>query len=45
MHLGRAYKKLDLSGRTQLAAALGDRAIPAESELATRIAGPTPIQA
>jgi DNA-binding CsgD family transcriptional regulator len=44
MHLGRAYKKLDLGGRTQLAAALGDRAIPPESELATRIAGSTPTQ-
>jgi DNA-binding CsgD family transcriptional regulator len=31
MHLGHAYNKLNLSGRTQLAAALGDRAIPAES--------------
>jgi DNA-binding CsgD family transcriptional regulator len=31
MHLGHAYTKLNLNGRTQLAAALGDRAIPAES--------------
>ena len=38
MHLGHAYNKLNLSRRTQLAAALGDRAIPAESELGTRIA-------
>jgi DNA-binding CsgD family transcriptional regulator len=30
MHLGRAYHKLNLRGRSQLAAALGDRAIPAE---------------
>jgi DNA-binding CsgD family transcriptional regulator len=45
MHLGHAYNKLNLSGRTQLAAALGDRAIPAESELATRIAEPTTTHA
>ena len=31
MHLGRAYKKLNLSRRTELAAALADRAILAES--------------
>jgi DNA-binding CsgD family transcriptional regulator len=31
MHLGRAYNKLNLSGRTQLAGALGDRAIPVEN--------------
>ena len=31
MHLGHAYNKLNLNGRTQLAAALGDRAIPAKS--------------
>jgi DNA-binding CsgD family transcriptional regulator len=41
MHLGRVYNKLNLSGRTQLARALGDRVIPAESELGTQIAGPT----
>ena len=40
MHLGHAYNKLNLRGRTQLAGALGDRAINAESELATRIAEP-----
>jgi ATP/maltotriose-dependent transcriptional regulator MalT len=44
MHLGHAYNKLNLSGRAQLAAALGDRAIPAESELGTPIVGPTPTQ-
>ena len=31
MHLGHAYNKLNLNGRTQLAAALGDHAIPAEN--------------
>jgi DNA-binding CsgD family transcriptional regulator len=41
MHLGHAYNKLNVSGRAQLAGVLGDRAIPAESELGTRIAGPT----
>ena len=45
MHLGRAYNKLNLNGRTQLAAALGDRAMPSESELGTRIAGPSRTQA
>ena len=44
MHLGRSYNKLNLSGRTELAAALSDRAAPAESELGTRIAGPTRTQ-
>ena len=38
MHLGRAYNKLNINGRTELAAALSDRAVPAESELGTRIA-------
>jgi DNA-binding NarL/FixJ family response regulator len=45
MHLGHAYNKLNLRGRTQLAAALGDRPMPAESELATRIAEPTTTHA
>jgi DNA-binding CsgD family transcriptional regulator len=31
MHLGHAYNKLNLNGRTQLAAALGERAVPAEN--------------
>lgn len=44
MHLGRAYRKLDLAERSQLAAALSERAIAAESELASRIAGPMPTQ-
>jgi DNA-binding CsgD family transcriptional regulator len=41
MHLGHSYNKLNLSGRTQLAAALGDRPTPGKSELGARIAEPT----
>jgi DNA-binding CsgD family transcriptional regulator len=44
MHLGHAYNKLNLNGRTQLAAALGDRAIPA-SEIAKRTGEPMRTQA
>ena len=35
MHLGHVYNKLNLSRRGQLAAALGDGAMPANSELGT----------
>jgi DNA-binding CsgD family transcriptional regulator len=44
MHLGRAYNKLNLNGRTQLTTALADGATPADGEPSTPIAGPTPTQ-
>ena len=42
MHLGHAYNKLNLSGRTQLAAALGGRVMPAESEFGPQDRRPEP---